>query len=147
MNTEREPRELSAVRQNLKSGEYDGVDIMRAWLAIDKLMELQKRIEELEEYKFMFDNLVTSAELLGYKLTNKRDNWFNKLTQIIMIHPKAGNVQAPKEGLAEYWQNAFLTAWGFYCEILDTHNIKISKTDIKRLSEMIAAAPTDSEGN
>ena len=32
---------LSVLRSNLKSGEYDGVDIMKAWLAIDELIELR----------------------------------------------------------------------------------------------------------
>ena len=33
--------DLSVLRSNLKSGEYDGVDIMKAWLAIDELIELR----------------------------------------------------------------------------------------------------------
>jgi hypothetical protein len=37
-----EPRSLDLVRTNLKTGNYDGVDIMRAWLAIDELKALQE---------------------------------------------------------------------------------------------------------
>ena len=32
---------LWAVRTSLKSGDYDGVDIMRAWLTIDRVEELE----------------------------------------------------------------------------------------------------------
>lgn len=32
--------ELLFLREKLKSGEYDGADIMQAWAAIDKLREL-----------------------------------------------------------------------------------------------------------
>ena len=37
-------RTLASVRVNLKSGEYDGVDIMRAWLAIDDLIALKRQL-------------------------------------------------------------------------------------------------------
>lgn len=33
--------ELKFLRTKLKQGEYDGVDIMTAWLAIDELLELR----------------------------------------------------------------------------------------------------------
>jgi hypothetical protein len=33
---------LKLVRMNLKSGEYDGTDIMAAWLAIDELIQLRE---------------------------------------------------------------------------------------------------------
>jgi len=33
--------ELAFLRTKLKNGEYDGVDIMHAWLAIDELRELR----------------------------------------------------------------------------------------------------------
>ena len=35
--------ELRALRVRLKSGEYDGTDIMRAWLAIDRLLDELER--------------------------------------------------------------------------------------------------------
>ena len=34
--------ELGFLRTKLKSGEYDGVDIMQAWIAIDELIELRE---------------------------------------------------------------------------------------------------------
>lgn len=34
--------ELQFLRTKLKTGEYDGVDIMQAWLAIDELMALRE---------------------------------------------------------------------------------------------------------
>jgi hypothetical protein len=37
-------RTLDEVRLNLKSGEYDGVDVMRAWLAIDELQLLHQQL-------------------------------------------------------------------------------------------------------
>jgi len=37
-------KELQVLRMRLKSGEYDGVHIMHAWLAIDELIELKKCI-------------------------------------------------------------------------------------------------------
>ena len=33
--------ELKLLRMNLKQGDYNGVDIMHAWLAIDELLELR----------------------------------------------------------------------------------------------------------
>jgi len=40
--------ELLFLRNKLKSGEYDGTDIMQAWLAIDRLIESDDRIALLE---------------------------------------------------------------------------------------------------
>ncbi|HQM86706.1 MAG TPA: hypothetical protein PLC01_02520 [Methylotenera sp.] len=33
--------ELKYLKMQLKHGEYDGLDIMQAWLAIDELLELR----------------------------------------------------------------------------------------------------------
>jgi hypothetical protein len=33
--------ELKYLKMQLKQGEYDGLDIMQAWLAIDELLELR----------------------------------------------------------------------------------------------------------
>ena len=33
--------ELKLLRMKLKQGDYDGVDVMHAWLAIDELLELR----------------------------------------------------------------------------------------------------------
>ncbi len=33
--------ELQVLREQLKSGEYDGTSIMRTWIAIDELIELR----------------------------------------------------------------------------------------------------------
>lgn len=40
--------DLRFLRTKLKSGEYDGADIMQAWLAIDRLVESGERIALLE---------------------------------------------------------------------------------------------------
>jgi hypothetical protein len=40
--------QLKALRIRLKSGEYNGADIMSAWLAIDQLTAAHERIKELE---------------------------------------------------------------------------------------------------
>ena len=32
--------ELKLLKYTLKSGEYDGVDLMKAWVAIDELIEI-----------------------------------------------------------------------------------------------------------
>jgi hypothetical protein len=37
--------ELAGLRIRLKSGDYDGVDIMHAWLAVDELRELRAWID------------------------------------------------------------------------------------------------------
>lgn len=34
--------ELKLLRMKLKQGDYDGADIMNAWLAVDELIELRK---------------------------------------------------------------------------------------------------------
>jgi hypothetical protein len=47
MNSTTEPRTLELVRMNLKCGDYDGVDIMRAWIAIDDLLKQRKQVIEL----------------------------------------------------------------------------------------------------
>ena len=35
----------------LKSGEYDGTDIMHAWIAMGELMELRRENKELKEFR------------------------------------------------------------------------------------------------
>ena len=39
---------LKVLRMRLKSGEYDGVHIMQAWIAIDELVELREKVGNLE---------------------------------------------------------------------------------------------------
>ena len=41
--------ELEHLRVKLKSGEYDGVDIMRAWLALDEARSMRK---DAERYRY-----------------------------------------------------------------------------------------------
>ncbi len=40
--------ELSLLRMKLKQGDYDGADIMHAWLAIDELLELRAVVAVIE---------------------------------------------------------------------------------------------------
>lgn len=42
--------ELMHLRRRLKSGEYDGVDIMSVWLALDELVEVRK---DAERYRWL----------------------------------------------------------------------------------------------
>jgi hypothetical protein len=42
--------DLQAVRTRLKTGEYDGTDIMRAWIAIDELLLARK---DAERYRWL----------------------------------------------------------------------------------------------
>ena len=42
--------ELEHLRVKLKSGEYDGVDIMRAWLALDEARSMRK---DAERYRLL----------------------------------------------------------------------------------------------
>lgn len=44
-------RTLDEVRNNLKSGEYDGVDVMRAWLSIDELFTLRAQLASAQAEK------------------------------------------------------------------------------------------------
>ena len=46
--------ELRALRTRLKAGEYDGADIMSAWLAIDELIE-RIHIKHNERHKDIFN--------------------------------------------------------------------------------------------
>lgn len=46
MTTPTEMSELDALRARLKQGEYDGADIMAAWIAIDELQSLRARLED-----------------------------------------------------------------------------------------------------
>lgn len=38
---------LAFLRTKLKIGEYDGADIMHAWIALDELMRLRREVESL----------------------------------------------------------------------------------------------------
>lgn len=73
--------DLSVIRNNLKQGDYDGVDIMRAYLAIDELLALRNpnttTIPTSEYEKLKLD-----AELL---------DWLSDPSQNI------GNVHLPTE--------------------------------------------------
>lgn len=42
-------KELKFLRMKLKQGDYDGTDIMKAWLAIDELVELREWREKAFE--------------------------------------------------------------------------------------------------
>jgi len=53
-----EVERLKSLRVALKSGEYNGVDIMKAWTAIDELIEAISKIEDLEQ----------QVENLGYEV-------------------------------------------------------------------------------
>lgn len=41
--------ELKQLRRALKIGEYDGVDLMHAWLAIDELIELREWRDKISQ--------------------------------------------------------------------------------------------------
>ena len=41
--------DLLVLRSRLKMGEYDGNDIMQAWIAIDRIMELEAECKALRE--------------------------------------------------------------------------------------------------
>ena len=41
MNVALDDEELAGLRIRLKSSEYDGVDVMHAWIAVDELRELR----------------------------------------------------------------------------------------------------------
>lgn len=44
MTTQQQIDDLHALRIRLKSGEYDGADVMAAWLALDELREARKKL-------------------------------------------------------------------------------------------------------
>ena len=41
-------KDLEVLRMRLKSGEYDGVHIMKAWIAIEELIQLREELEALK---------------------------------------------------------------------------------------------------
>ncbi len=41
-------KDLEVLRMRLKSGEYDGVHIMKAWIAIEELIQLREELETLK---------------------------------------------------------------------------------------------------
>ena len=41
--------ELGLLRSKLKSGDYDGADIMQAWIAIDELERLRAHVAEVKD--------------------------------------------------------------------------------------------------
>ena len=54
--------DLAFLRTKLKNGEYDGADIMHAWLAIDELRELRLWRDKAFE---VHQNLDLDVEALG----------------------------------------------------------------------------------
>jgi len=48
MSVDLDDEQLRALRVRLKSGEYDGVDLMKAWIAIDELIEARGEIDKIE---------------------------------------------------------------------------------------------------
>lgn len=40
--------QLKGLRMRLKSGEYDGVHLTKAWLAIDELIDLRGKVERIK---------------------------------------------------------------------------------------------------
>ena len=48
MSVDLDNKQLQVLRMRLKSGEYDGVHLMKAWLAIDELIEARDEIELLK---------------------------------------------------------------------------------------------------
>lgn len=56
--------QLAFLRTKLKNGEYDGVDIMHAWLAIDELRQVRAELDGLvEDYRI---GLLQSTDGTGY---------------------------------------------------------------------------------
>jgi len=43
--------ELKVLKMRLKSGEYDGVHIMQAWIAIDELINCRDSLKDLEDFR------------------------------------------------------------------------------------------------
>ncbi len=41
--------ELKVLRTKLKQGEYDGADIMKAWIAIDRLIKVQTTLKNVHD--------------------------------------------------------------------------------------------------
>ena len=65
--------DLKAVRTRLKTGNYDGTDIMAAWIAIDELEQLQQQVKDLTEAK---EKLKADYNELIFAVANK---WPNEL--------------------------------------------------------------------
>ena len=49
MPTAERIEKLNALRVRLKTGEYDGNDIMQAWIAIDRIAELEAQLADANE--------------------------------------------------------------------------------------------------
>lgn len=62
-------KQLSALRVRLKSGEYDGADIMQAWVAIDELIEVRKEL----------DSIPTKIRVMANLFPNKLKELLKKL--------------------------------------------------------------------
>lgn len=54
--------ELNHLRIKLKNGEYDGVDLMHAWLAIDELIDARKTLCKAKSAYVELTNSVSFAD-------------------------------------------------------------------------------------
>lgn len=70
--------ELEALRNRLKSGEYDGVDIMKAWMAVEELDKLKTTISFYKRFvtetrqaplnQYYFDALIKLGDSINEQL-------------------------------------------------------------------------------
>lgn len=102
--------ELKEVRTRLKCGEYDGIDIMRAWIAIDELIDCKAALTEKREDE---DHRELKYHLLASEMVyegNSVQHWRNKALAykecagVIFELKQLLGVETPKEVLAALTQ-------------------------------------------
>lgn len=90
--------DLDELRVALKSGEYDGTHIMRAWLLVDKVKELEADQEGLLDDTQKLANALLAQEKQVAELTAKLDKAKEALDRLARLgnEPLLGNSDGNK---------------------------------------------------
>lgn len=96
-------KDLEVLRMRLKSGEYDGVHIMKAWIAIEELIQLR---EELEALKASIPEIQGKAIIEGLNLRAKDLHEYTNSKELNQIGFYISNIDCGIEAIKE--ANSFL---------------------------------------
>jgi hypothetical protein len=96
-------KDLEVLRMRLKSGEYDGVHIMKAWIAIEELIQLR---EELEALKVSIPEIQGKAIIEKLNLRAKNLHEYTNSKELNQIESYISEIACGIEAIIE--ANSFL---------------------------------------